>query len=119
MRTSIRKATMRGAFRVAVNVEQLRPQRERARCVNEALSGSGDVTAGARQQGGHVIWDFLQRYDESWIWRREDRHDVTESSRNFAALDECIDDAASHGYTPPQSKHPRPAGRTGHKPRSK
>ena len=43
-----------------------------------------------------MIWDFLQRYDDSWIWRREDRHHVTESSRNFAALEECIDDAARH-----------------------
>jgi hypothetical protein len=51
-----------------------------------------------------VIWDFLQRYDDSWIWRREDRHDVTESSRNFAALDECIADAARHGYTAPDTK---------------
>jgi hypothetical protein len=51
-----------------------------------------------------VIWDFLQRYDESWIWRRENRHDVIESSRNFAALEECIDDAARHGYTASQSK---------------
>ena len=39
------------------------------------------------------MWDFLQRYDESWIWRRTERHEVTESSRNFAARDECIADA--------------------------
>jgi hypothetical protein len=45
-----------------------------------------------------MFWDFLQRYDESWIWRCTDRHTVTESRRNFAALDECIDDAATHGY---------------------
>jgi hypothetical protein len=51
-----------------------------------------------------VIWDFLQRYDDSWIWRREDRHAITESSRNFAALDECIADAARHGYTAPEAK---------------
>ena len=43
-------------------------------------------------------WDFLQRYDESWIWRCADRHEVTESARNFAALDECIADAMRHGY---------------------
>ena len=46
-----------------------------------------------------MIWDFLQRYDESWIWRCADRHAITESSRNFAALDECIADAVTHGYT--------------------
>ena len=51
-----------------------------------------------------MIWDFLQRYDDSWIWRREDRHEVTESSRNFAGLDECIADAARHGYTAPEAK---------------
>jgi hypothetical protein len=45
-----------------------------------------------------MFWDFLQRYDESWIWRCTDRHTVTESRRNFAALGECIDDAATHGY---------------------
>lgn len=43
-------------------------------------------------------WDFFQRYDESWIWRRADRNDVTESSRNFARLEECVEDAARHGY---------------------
>ena len=43
-------------------------------------------------------WDFLQRYDESWIWRCANRHHVTESTRNFAALDECIEDAVRHGY---------------------
>jgi hypothetical protein len=48
-----------------------------------------------------VNWDFLQRYDESWIWRRADRRCVTESTRNFAALDECIEDAARHGYAGP------------------
>jgi hypothetical protein len=66
-----------------------------------------------------VIWDFLQRYDDSWIWRREDRHDVTESSRNFAALEECIDDAARHGYTPAQSKRSAPATRPAHRRRTK
>ena len=45
-----------------------------------------------------LIWDFLQRYDDSWIWRCADRHHVTESTRNFAALEECIEDAARHGY---------------------
>jgi hypothetical protein len=50
------------------------------------------------------MWDFLQRYDESWIWRRTERHEVTESTRNFAALEECIADAAVHGYTAPQNK---------------
>jgi hypothetical protein len=45
-----------------------------------------------------LTWDFLQRYDDSWIWRRADRHQVIESARNFAALDECIEDAARHGY---------------------
>ena len=45
-----------------------------------------------------MAWDFLQRYDESWIWRRADRHQVTESTRNFAVLEECIADAVRHGY---------------------
>ena len=45
-----------------------------------------------------MTWDFLQRYDESWIWRRVDRREVTESTRNFAALEECKEDAARHGY---------------------
>jgi hypothetical protein len=45
-----------------------------------------------------LIWDFLQRYDESWIWRCADRHQVSESTRNFAALEECVEDAARHGY---------------------
>jgi hypothetical protein len=53
------------------------------------------------------MWDFLQRYDESWIWRRTQRHEVTESSRNFAARDECIADATLHGYAAPQSKTER------------
>ncbi len=48
--------------------------------------------------GTKLIWDFLQRYDESWIWRCADRHNVTESARNFAALEECIADAVRHGY---------------------
>ena len=47
-----------------------------------------------------MVWDFLQRYDESWIWRCADRHEVMESTRNFAALEECIEDAARHGYVP-------------------
>ena len=45
-----------------------------------------------------MIWDFLQRYDESWIWRCTDNYSVTESRRNFAALEECMADAARHGY---------------------
>jgi hypothetical protein len=45
-----------------------------------------------------VIWNFLQRYDESWIWRRADGREVTESSRNFAGREECVQDAARHGY---------------------
>jgi hypothetical protein len=32
---------------------------------------------------------------------------VTESTRNFAALDECVADAALHGYTAPQGKGER------------
>ena len=48
-------------------------------------------------------WDFLQRYDESWIWRRVDRHDIMESTRNFAGLEECMEDAARHGYVRPGS----------------
>jgi hypothetical protein len=56
-----------------------------------------------------VIWDFLQRYDESWIWRCADRHEVTESSRNFAARDECVADAARHGYITPDAKISRAA----------
>ena len=58
-------------------------------------------------KGAAVIWDFLQRYDDSWIWRREDRHDVTESSRNFAALEECIADATRHGYTATEPRRRR------------
>jgi hypothetical protein len=49
-------------------------------------------------KGERVIWDFLQRYDDSWIWRCIDHHTVTESTRNFAALEECVADAARHGY---------------------
>jgi hypothetical protein len=45
-----------------------------------------------------VNWDFLQRYDDSWIWRCVDHHVVTESSRNFATPEECVADAARHGY---------------------
>ena len=48
-----------------------------------------------------MSWDFLQRYDESWIWRHADRNTVTESSRNFANYAECLEDAARHGYVPP------------------
>ena len=47
-----------------------------------------------------MSWDFFQRYDESWIWRRADRNQVTESSRNFAKYEECVEDAARHGYIP-------------------
>ena len=54
--------------------------------------------------GGAVVWDFLQRYDESWIWRRADRHQVTESTRNFAVLEECIADAVRHGYRASNAK---------------
>lgn len=70
-------------------------------------------------------WDFLQRYDESWIWRCADRHRVTESTRNFAALEECIEDATRHGYAgtrpdrrtaqtarPPQARKSRGAAST-------
>jgi hypothetical protein len=59
-----------------------------------------------------LIWDFLQRYDDSWIWRCADRHQVMESTRNFAALEECIEDATRHGYvrTPAASRrNPRQA----------
>ena len=52
-------------------------------------------------------WDFLQRYDESWIWRCADRHRVTESTRNFAARDECIEDAVRHGYVRDSSPRAR------------
>ena len=45
-----------------------------------------------------MSWDFFQRYDESWIWRRADRNVVTESSRNFARYEECVEDATRHGY---------------------
>ena len=45
-----------------------------------------------------MIWDFLQRYDDSWIWRCTDHHEVMESTRNFAGLEECIEDASRHGY---------------------
>jgi hypothetical protein len=66
-------------------------------------------------------WDFLQRYDESWIWRCSDRHEVTESSRNFAALDECVADAARHGYSVPHMRtgRRRAAVRIAHEPRRK
>jgi hypothetical protein len=55
-----------------------------------------------------VTWDFLQRYDDSWIWRCVDHHTVTESSRNFAALEECVADAARHGYV--MQKHGQESG---------
>ena len=65
-----------------------------------------------------MIWDFLQRYDESWIWRCTDRHEVTESSRNFAALPECVSDATLHGYSEPQVKvTERVSGRPGERKR--
>ena len=51
-----------------------------------------------------MTWDFFQRYDDSWIWRCIDRHDITESSRNFAAFDECVEDAARHGYVPQRGR---------------
>ena len=54
-----------------------------------------------------MVWDFLQRYDESWIWRRADRHQVTESARNFAVLEECVADAIRHGYRAPNAKAKR------------
>ena len=57
-------------------------------------------------------WDFLQRYDESWIWRCADRHRVTESTRNFAALDECIEDATRHGYAGTRSAARRRTAQT-------
>ena len=53
---------------------------------------------------GGLIWDFLQRYDESWIWRCADRRQVTESARNFAALEECMEDAVRHGYVPERTR---------------
>lgn len=56
-----------------------------------------------------MIWDFLQRYDESWIWRCANRQHVTESTRNFAALEECIEDATRHGYA---KTHPETRRRT-------
>lgn len=57
-----------------------------------------------------MSWDFMQRYDESWIWRRTEGREVTESNRNFAALDECIADAALHGYCARQNRSERPHG---------
>jgi hypothetical protein len=57
-----------------------------------------------KTKGDGVIWNFLQRYDESWIWRCTDHHAVTESSRNFAAREECVADAALHGYTAPATR---------------
>jgi hypothetical protein len=55
-----------------------------------------------------MVWDFLQRYDESWIWRHADRHQVTESARNFAALEECVADATRHGYRAANAKPKQP-----------
>ena len=68
-------------------------QRERAR-----------ITRNEEPKGDVLIWDFLQRYDESWIWRCADRHHVTESARNVALLEECMDDAMRHGYVPTQAR---------------
>jgi hypothetical protein len=59
------------------------------------------------------MWDFLQRYDESWIWRRADGHKVTESSRNFAAREECVQDAVRHGYIAPPSGAQQRVARAG------
>jgi hypothetical protein len=60
-----------------------------------------------------LIWDFLQRYDESWIWRCEDRHQASESTRNFAALEECVEDAVRHGYVPQRTQRKRRDPRAG------
>ena len=68
-----------------------------------------DIRAGEQPKGGVLIWDFLQRYDESWIWRCADRRQVTESARNFAALEECVDDAIRHGYVPTAARARRRA----------
>ena len=57
-----------------------------------------------RQGESRLTWDFLQRYDDSWIWRCTDRHAVTESARNFAALEECVADAVRHGYVASREK---------------
>lgn len=54
-----------------------------------------------------MSWEFLQRYDESWIWRRADRDAVTESTRNFAGLEECVEDAARHGYVQARERQTR------------
>jgi hypothetical protein len=62
-----------------------------------------------------VIWDFLQRYDDSWIWRCVDHHTVSESSRNFAGLEECVADAALHGYTSEERGHESGARRSRHR----
>jgi hypothetical protein len=51
-----------------------------------------------------VGWDFLQRYDESWIWRCAEGRTVRESTRNFAALEECVADAVRHGYSTGNSR---------------
>jgi hypothetical protein len=65
-------------------------------------------------------WDFLQRYDESWIWRCADRHQVTESARNFAALEECVADAVHHGYVPvPGARRARRDAHTARSPSAK
>jgi hypothetical protein len=60
-----------------------------------------------------VTWDFFQRYDDSWIWRRVDRHDITESNRNFAGFEECVADAARYGYVPPQAERSGAARHSG------
>jgi hypothetical protein len=69
--------------------------------------------------GRELIWDFFQRYDESWIWRCADRHQVTESARNFAALEECMEDAARHGYVPAGAERQRRDARTAVRRRNK
>lgn len=56
------------------------------------------------RRGDVLTWDFLQRYDESWIWRCAEGHEARESSRNFAALDECMEDAVRHGYVPSHAR---------------
>ena len=66
-------------------------------------------------KGGVLIWDFLQRYDESWIWRCADRRHVTESARNFAALEECIEDAVRHGYAPAKASARQQAAQASHR----
>jgi hypothetical protein len=70
-----------------------------------ALSSQRDQHTSTSAKGaGRVIWDFLQRYDESWIWRCTNGHEVAESSRNFAGREECVADATQHGYTEPSAE---------------